>query len=106
MAANSDSSRVSGLVINRFHADAIYLLNPSGVQIDGNYIGTDVTGTTALPNHGCGIIIQQEWTHGIIVGGPTAAERNVISGNHGDGVAGVNADYGIISSNYIVSRIT
>ncbi len=103
---NSDSSRVSGLVINRFTADAIYLLNPKGIQFDGNYIGTDVTGTTAMPNQGCGIIIQQEWTQGIIVGGPTAAERNVISGNHDDGVLMVGADYCVVSGNYIGTDAT
>ena len=98
---NSDSSRVSGLAINRFSSDAIYLLNPKGVQIDGNYIGTDIAGTTALPNQGCGIIIEQESSNGTIVGGFSPGERNVISGNHGEGVAAVLNDYSLISGNYI-----
>lgn len=97
----SDSSRVSGLVINRFSAHAIYLLNARGVQIDGNFIGTDVSGTTALPNQGCGIIIEQESSNGTIVGGSSPGERNVISGNHGEGVSAVMSDYSVISGNYI-----
>ena len=56
-------------------------------RIIGCYIGTDATGTVAAGN-GSGID-----TAGIVtttdmhtIGGPTAAERNLISGNHGHGM--------------------
>jgi hypothetical protein len=55
--------------------------------IIGCFIGTDATGTIALGN-GSGLT-----TAGIVtttdmhtIGGPTVAERNVISGNHGHGL--------------------
>ena len=50
----------------------------SAAIVQGNYIGTDVTGTRALGNSLAGIHIA---SHNNIIGGVTAAERNVISGN-------------------------
>jgi hypothetical protein len=47
--------------------------------IQGNLIGTDSTGTVALPNNQNGIELG---TIGDIVGGTTNATRNVISGNN------------------------
>lgn len=52
-------------------------------RVEGNFIGTDVTGTVALPNR-TGIAIF-DFGHNI-VGGTTPAARNVISGN------GIGAD--------------
>ena len=46
--------------------------------VQGNYIGTDVTGTKALGGSIAGINISSSNN---IIGGPTAAARNVISGN-------------------------
>lgn len=97
-SSNSDSSRVSGLCINSFD-DGIHLFISQGVQIDGNYIGTDVTGTSALPNTYCGIEIEQSSSDGAIVGGTTPGERNVISGNTGS-IGGDTDDHrNIISGN-------
>jgi len=49
----------------------------------GNYIGVDVTGTNALPNTSIGIAIYGEENR---IGGASAAERNIISGNALDGI--------------------
>jgi CSLREA domain-containing protein len=54
-------------------------------RIFGNYIGTDVTGDAALPNSNHGILIESG-PESNIIGGLTAAERNVISGNFEAGV--------------------
>jgi parallel beta-helix repeat protein len=58
--------------------------------VSGNYIGTDASGTGVLPNGGdtggYGILVQNSASLNVI-GGSTAAERNVISGN-GDLVCG------------------
>lgn len=56
----------------------------TGTVIQGNYIGTDVTGTAALPNRS-GINLAGS-SQGAIVGGPDAGEGNVISGNEEDGL--------------------
>ena len=52
--------------------------------IEGNYIGTDKTGTQAVPNT-IGVWILAG-ASGNTVGGSTAAVRNVISGNSNTGV--------------------
>ena len=51
--------------------------------VQGNYIGTDVSGTRKVANGWYGVEISQ---HDNLVGGTTAAARNVISGNGMDGV--------------------
>jgi hypothetical protein len=51
--------------------------------IEGNEIGTDVTGTLAVPNGLNGVELA---TVGDVVGGATAATRNVISGNTQNGL--------------------
>jgi hypothetical protein len=54
----------------------------SGI-IEGNYVGTDVTGLHALGN-GVGIAQHEGQT---TIGGSTAGTGNVVSGNTGDGIA-------------------
>jgi hypothetical protein len=62
----------------------------SGVRIAGNYVGTDASGTEALGNTFYGVYIDSGSNN--IIGGTSAAERNVISGNDGSGVLITNAD--------------
>jgi Right handed beta helix region len=56
-----------------------------GHRIIGNFIGVDVTGTVAQPNGGNGINLNVN-TEPMTIGGTSAGERNVISGNTGAGV--------------------
>jgi parallel beta-helix repeat protein len=51
--------------------------------IQGNYIGTDATGRSALPNLGSGLSLV---VTSVTVGGMQPAAMNVISGNGGSGV--------------------
>jgi Periplasmic copper-binding protein (NosD) len=53
--------------------------------VQGNYVGTDPTGASAVPNGKDGISIFSAAT-GNLVGGTTLAARNVISGNTARGV--------------------
>ena len=74
-------------VINRFgstlEANGILLQTNGGNVIEGNFIGTDVTGTTVLPNTGvAGVFVSNVPNN--TIGGTTAETRNVLSGN-GDG---------------------
>jgi hypothetical protein len=57
----------------------------SGSLVQGNFIGTDVTGTVAVANVSDGVLINFGSANNTI-GGTTAAARNVISGNGGNGV--------------------
>lgn len=53
--------------------------------LEGNFIGTDVTGTAALPNSTHGVVLDS-LAHDNFIGSTTAGGRNVISGNAQDGV--------------------
>lgn len=71
--------------------------------IQGNRIGTNAAGTSAVPNE-VGIRIRASAK--AIVGGTTAAERNIISGNteagvHISGLDGQEAPISQITGNYI-----
>jgi CSLREA domain-containing protein len=55
-----------------------------GSQVQGNFIGTDITGTVDLGNAGNGVFLYSAHSH--TIGGTVAAARNLISGNDGDGV--------------------
>src|SRR5205807_2237351 len=76
-------STVRGLAINGFSLVGVGL-SGSGSHVEGCFIGTDVTGTVAVGN-GTGVSVSGT---GDVVGGTTAAARNVISGNMGAGVSG------------------
>ncbi len=84
---NSSSCVVRGLVINRFPGAGVFLTSSSGTTnnnlIEGNFIGTDPSGTIARANND-GIDIRFSATN--LVGGTTPAARNVISGNGGRGI--------------------
>jgi uncharacterized repeat protein (TIGR01451 family) len=73
----ANGNTVKGLVINGFPRAAIQLLATSGNTIQGNYLGTDASGTTAVPD-GTGVEVLGPNN---LIGGTTAAARNVISGN-------------------------
>ncbi len=56
----------------------------TGLTIQGNYIGTDVTGTLAMGNAKTGIYI---WSpSNVLIGGTTPGAGNVISNSGGDGI--------------------
>ena len=55
-------------------------LGNTGCQVQGNYIGTDVTGTVALGNSNAGIDLDSLSTNNII-GGSVPGAGNLISGN-------------------------
>ena len=73
----SDNSTIRGFVIQGFTQDAIDITS-SGNTIQGNYIGTNAAGTVAVGNSN-GLNI---WSgDNNIIGGTTAADGNIISGN-------------------------
>src|SRR5439155_8691332 len=74
---------VKGLVINRFAGSGIFIYGKGGNRITGNWIGVDKTGSAAAPNGSSGVFVQSPHN---IIGGTSAADRNVISGNANAGV--------------------
>ena len=93
------SSSAHRNIISGNAADGI---NTSGsnLDIEGNYIGLNVSGTGEIANGGDGIDINGGT--GTTIGGTTTAQRNVISGNDGFGVYMNSATSGnYILNNYI-----
>ncbi len=78
----------------------------TGINIQGNLIGTDATGTVPLPNGEEGVFIDS--AGGNFVGGSQAGAGNVISGNsrHGVEVSGPTAADNQISGNRIGTNAT
>ena len=80
-------------------------LDATGNIVQGNFIGTDVTGTVALGNDLSGVAIQDASDN--IIGG-TAAARNIISGNGRSGVIifGIDSTNNIVQGNFIGTDVT
>jgi titin len=74
----------------------------TGTVLSGNFIGTDVTGTTGLPNGDNGVTITAG-TSNTTIGAETSGSGNlnVISGNLGDGISITGASVTNVSFNYI-----
>ena len=86
LVIQASGSTIKGLMINRFAGNGV-LLSGSGATgnaLEGNFIGTNAAGTADLGNGDDGVDIfgADENT----VGGTSASDRNIISGNDGDGV--------------------
>ena len=95
-------SRVRGLVINRFHGSGILLLENGGNVIEGNYIGTDVTGTIGLGNFQVGVYVV---TPDNIIGGTATGARNILSSNS-SGVLIAFSQNNVVLGNYVGTDVT
>ena len=75
----------------------------SGNLVEGNYVGTDITGTNAIPNTLAGIYLPYPGgPSGNIIGGTVAGTRNVISGNYyGVYLASPGTAGNLVEGNYI-----
>ena len=92
-----------GFVVNRFAAEGVTTTAGAGLVIQGNYIGTNAAGTAASPNALSGIWINQS-AGGHQIGGTTAAQRNVVSGQTTfQGVAIAGGSGSVVQGNYIGS---
>jgi hypothetical protein len=107
-------STVRGLVINRFGTNnpdpdttgaAIVLSGGGGNTIVGNWIGLGTDGTTDRGNE-FGIYVNGSANN--VIGGTTAAERNVIGGNDDEGIRinGAGSTGNRIVGNYIGTDVS
>ncbi len=112
LTVTAGHSAVLGLVINRFGGDGLLLQGGGGNLVAGNYIGLDVSGTVALGNGfdqpgglfgGGDEGLKIDNSAGNLIGGPTAAARNVVAGNQVDGVevVGPGSTGNIIQGNFV-----
>jgi hypothetical protein len=86
-------------------------LKGSGNLVEGNFIGTDITGTIALPNGWA----STQLTGAVIIsgasntlGGTAPGDGNLISGNPGTGVwiKGVGSVSNVVEGNYVGTDVT
>lgn len=99
------SDAISGNLVSGNGGDGIAIYSPDGGAdnvIAANDIGTDATGSAAIPNQGSGVDLMEDST-GNTIGGTSAGARNIISGNAGAGIqigySGSTSD--LIEGNFI-----
>lgn len=92
LTSTSGNVTIQGMAIDRFDGNGIVLADPNATQgqgdaVQGNYIGTDLTGNAAgVGNNGDGVLINGSNN---TVGGNNPGNYNVISGN-GEGGIGID----------------
>ncbi len=84
---------------NTLHGILITVGAPSNL-VQGNYIGTNVSGTVALANGGDGVRVDAGANFNTI-GGPAGAATNILSGNAG---AGVHMNGGGTANNTVIGN--
>jgi CSLREA domain-containing protein len=95
------TASVKGLVVNRFSGDGVRVAS-GNKSLTGNFIGTDVSGTLNLGNTGSGINSPSGFSE--TIGGGTAADINLISGNNGNGLSFNNSNTNLILGNLIGTK--
>lgn len=85
----------SSNVISGAGTSGISPVATKNIAIQGNYIGTDYTGTIDKPNSGDGITFFQSPNSNAIVGGDSPQARNIINSNGQQGI-GINQSSGIV----------
>lgn len=96
---------VRGLVINRFGGRGIDVFNSTSTdadhRIEGNFIGTDASGTRDLGNGDAGVRVDAS---GNTIGGTSPATRNVISGNQDGIMFGGGGRNNTVLGNYVGTK--
>ncbi len=108
---SAGNTTVRGLIINYFFNNGIRLETNGGNIIQGNFIGTDATGTKAVANGQSGVVVTSANN---LIGGTTAGAGNVISGNgsavnapaHGVSTLNAAATGNIVQGNFIGTDLT
>jgi len=96
----------AGNVISGNHSYGVGITG-SGDLVQGNFIGTDATGTKAVGNLGSGVEILFRISAGTknTIGGTVAGARNVISGNQNSGI-GISTVGNLVEGNFIGTDVT
>ena len=79
LVVTAGNSTIRGLAINRFATNGIQIADGDGNVVEGNFIGTNLSGDAGLGNGDSGVLVVR--SSGNLIGGTTAETRNLISGN-------------------------
>jgi titin len=104
------NSTIRGLVISGYGGAGIHVQAPGGTNIiEGNFIGTDPTGTLRRGNGQSSGQAGGVWidgSSGNLIGGPFATNRNLISGNSGPGLFLQNCSGNTVQGNLIGTSLS
>jgi hypothetical protein len=107
LTINSSGNVINGLVVNGFNNTGVQISGTGATfnKVTGCYLGTNPTGDAAVPNTFDGLAIDGGASNNTI-GGSSAAERNLISGNLRNGLlildhVGSGSDNNIVQGNFI-----
>jgi hypothetical protein len=105
LASRAANSTIKGLVINRFFDNGVQIdgSGATGNKIEGNFIGTNASGTQDLGNTGDGVLISAGASNNTI-GRTASGAGNAISGNGDEGVSIVEGTGNRVLSNFIFSN--
>ena len=95
-------------VISGNHWDGVEIASEAnGNMVEGNYVGVNASGTSALPNEASGVSIYQG-AYDNTVGGTVAGSGNVISGNaaHGVYISDYGTNVNVVEGNVIGTDYT
>ena len=89
--------------------DGVHIVDSgtSGNMVEGNYIGLNVSGSSAVGNGASGVAIYAG-ASGNTIGGSVAGSGNVVSGNVGDGfyISGGGTNANVVDGDYIGTDYT
>lgn len=97
----------AGNVVSGNGGFGIHLQGSStGNHLQGNLVGTDASGTNAVPNAATGILVRDHSANNVI-GGSQPGERNVISGNAAGGlfIQGASTS-NVVQGNFLGTDVT
>ncbi|NNL70576.1 MAG: cadherin-like domain-containing protein, partial [Acidimicrobiia bacterium] len=105
LVVTGDNVEIRSLAIGRFDLSGIHVAaSASGTVIAGNHLGIDASGSVDRGNfHGIDLSSGSGPT---MVGGPTDADRNVVSGNDDDGMVVWESSGNTILGNYFGTDAT
>jgi flagellar hook assembly protein FlgD len=95
---------IRGFVINRFQGNGIHLNQPGWNTVEGNFVGTDISGSVDLGNGGAGIGVL--YSSNNTIGGITPETRNVLSGNASGVSLSDEATHNHVLGNYMGTNST
>ncbi len=100
LTLSGGASTVRGLIVNRYGSHGISITGGAAHTVQGCWLGTDATGAAAAANTGAGISVSTTAV-GLQVGGTTAAQRNVVSGNSSHGLNILGGSAIVVQGNYV-----
>ena len=98
LVIKAGGTTIRGLAINRFPDIGIFVRLANNNVIQGNYIGLDGNGVGPQFSNRSGILLSESSNN--LIGGTTAAARNVISGNGFQGIS-IVGDNNLVQGNFI-----